>query len=60
MLTTKQTDALFEGLLYATGAAFATTMLFNQSDYWLLGAGITLATAGIAATLSYLSEEDPQ
>ncbi|KGI85370.1 hypothetical protein JY98_03640 [Exiguobacterium mexicanum] len=58
MLTDKQLDAFFEGLLYAGIVAFVTTMIFNQSKYWLIGAGITLAISGIAATLSYLSKEE--
>lgn len=55
MLTERQLDILFETTGYATLAALLLTMLLGQSDYYLVGAAVTLTLATVFAGISYLS-----
>ncbi|KDN58480.1 hypothetical protein [Exiguobacterium sp. AB2] len=55
MLTERQTDILFQTLGYAALASLLLTMLLGQSDYYLVGAAVTLTLATVFAGISYLS-----
>ena len=58
MLTERQLDILFETTGYAALFAFGITMLLGQSDYYLVGAAVTLTLATVFAGISYLSERE--
>ena len=60
MLTERQLNILFETTGYAALASLLLTMVLGQSDYYLVGAAVTLTLATVFAGISYLSckEED--
>lgn len=55
MLTERQLNILFETTGYAALASLLLTMLLGQSDYYLVGAAVTLTLATVFAGISYLS-----
>ena len=55
MLTERQLDILFETTGYSALAALLLTMILGQSDYYLVGAAVTLTLATVFAGISYLS-----
>ncbi len=58
MLTERQIDILFETTGYAALASLLLTMLLGQSDYYLVGAAVTVTLATVFAGISYLSERE--
>lgn len=58
MLTQTQLDILFETTGYSAFAALLLTMVLGQSDYYLVGAAVTLTLATVFAGISYLSERE--
>lgn len=58
MLTEQQLDILFETTGYAALFALFITMLLGQSDYYLVGAAVTLTLATVFAGISYLSAKE--
>lgn len=55
MLTERQIDILFETTGYAALASLLLTMVLGQSDYYLVGAAVTVTLATVFAGISYLS-----
>ena len=55
MLTERQLNILFETTGYAALASLLLTMVLGQSDYYLVGAAVTLTLATVFAGISYLS-----
>ena len=55
MLTERQISILFQTTGYAALASLAITMLLGQSDYYLVGAAVTVTLATVFAGISYLS-----
>ncbi|QPI66414.1 hypothetical protein IR194_07935 [Exiguobacterium sp. PBE] len=55
MLTERQIDILFTTTGYAALASLLLTMVLGQSDYYLIGAAVTLTLATVFAGISYLS-----
>lgn len=55
MLTERQLDILFTTTGYAALASLLLTMLLGQSDYYLVGAAVTVTLATVFAGISYLS-----
>ncbi|WP_214795231.1 MULTISPECIES: hypothetical protein [unclassified Exiguobacterium] len=55
MLTERQIDILFQTTGYAALASLLLTMVLGQSDYYLVGAAVTLTLATVFAGISYLS-----
>lgn len=58
MLTERQIDILFQTTWYAALASLLLTMLLGQSDYYLIGAAVTVTLATVFAGISYLSEQE--
>ena len=58
MLTERQLNILFETTGYAALASLLLTMVLGQSDYYLVGAAVTVTLATVFAGISYLSEEE--
>ena len=58
MLTERQLDILFETTGYAALASLILTMVLGQSDYYLVGAAVTVTLATVFAGISYLSERE--
>lgn len=55
MLTERQLNILFETTGYAALASLLLTMVLGQSDYYLVGAAVTVTLATVFAGISYLS-----
>lgn len=55
MLTERQIDILFTTTGYSALASLLLTMVLGQSDYYLVGAAVTLTLATVFAGISYLS-----
>ena len=55
MLTERQLNILFETTGYSALASLLLTMLLGQSDYYLVGAAVTVTLATVFAGISYLS-----
>ena len=58
MLTERQLNILFETTGYAALASLLLTMVLGQSDYYLIGAAVTLTLATVFAGISYLSAKE--
>lgn len=58
MLTERQLNILFETTGYAALASLLLTMVLGQSDYYLVGAAVTLTLATVFAGISYLSAKE--
>ena len=58
MLTERQLNILFETTGYAALASLLLTMALGQSDYYLVGAAVTVTLATVFAGISYLSERE--
>ena len=55
MLTERQQDIFFETLGYATLIAGTLTLLLERTDFYLVGAAVTVTLLTIYASISYLS-----
>lgn len=55
MLTTRQLDIFFETLGYATLIAGTLTLFLERTDFYLVGAAVTVTLLTIYAGISYLS-----
>ena len=55
MLTERQIDILFTTTGYSALAALVITLTIKQTDYYLVGAAVTLTLATVFAGISYLS-----
>lgn len=60
MLTTRQLDIIMMSLAVAACISFIATVLFRQTDYWLVTSAVTLTLTGVVAMLNYFAEEDPE
>lgn len=58
MLTERQLNILFQTTGYAALASLLLTMVLGQSDYYLVGAAVTLTLATVFAGISYLSTKE--
>ena len=58
MLTERQLNILFETTGYAALASLLLTMVLGQSDYYLIGAAVTVTLATVFAGISYLSAKE--
>ncbi|MDA5561996.1 hypothetical protein PJK55_14750 [Exiguobacterium sp. MMG028] len=58
MLTEQQLDILFLTTGYSAFAALLLTMLLGQSEYYLVGAAVTITLATVFAGISYLSAKE--
>ena len=55
MLTQTQLDILFETTGYSALVALVITLTIKQTDYYLVGAAVTVTLATVFAGISYLS-----